>query len=631
MTLRSKTLLTVGIVFLALIIILYIISQTLLMRSFARLEEQRTRQNVEQALNALSNDLLTLKSLTSDWASWDDTYAFVEDVNQDYIQTNLVDDTFTELRLNLMLFVNSSGQMVHGKAFDLQNEEEMTVPESLLSYLPPGGLLVSHSDPESIVRGIILLPENPMLIVSAPILTSEDEGPVRGALILGRYLDSSEIERLSGQTRLPLTIYRYDRSPAPGDFQTLVPFLSEEIPVLIRPLGKQSVAGYALMRDIYDKPVLLMRVDMPRDIYAQGQDTLAYFILSLLAVGAVLGVTALLFLDRQVLSRLTRLSRGVSSIGTSGDLSVRVPISGKDELSKLGVALNVMVETLERSSNMLKRKNELLDAQTKDLQSKAEELTAQRREVEKANQRKSEFMANMSHELRSPLNVIIGFAELMIDELSGKIDQEQKQCLNDILNSGQHLLSLVNDVLDLSRIESGKVELKSGKVALERLIASLTRTVMPILSPRKQSLDVDVESCLPLVYADEGNLAQVLLNLVDNASKFTPDEGKLKVEAVRVGDWCRVSVIDNGIGIKKEDQERIFEPFIRLEEPLVRERGGTGLGLTVVKQLIEKHGGRVWVESEYGRGSQFNFTLPLTNGDFRNPGEPGSEKEDTDC
>lgn len=273
----------------------------------------------------------------------------------------------------------------------------------------------------------------------------------------------------------------------------------------------------------------------------------------------------------------------------------------------------------KRMERELHERNERLDVQNEELQSQAEELMAQQqeliektREVERANQLKSEFLANMSHGLRTPLNVIIGFSELMRDEVPGKLNKEQRQCLDDIQGSGQHLLNLINEVLDLSKIESGKTKLRLTNIALNEVTESLTRTMMPILAPRQQSLDIEVEEGLPLVHADKAKVSEVLLNLLSNATKSTPDGGKLKIEAVREDNWCRVSVIDNGIGIKKEDQEQIFEPFYQLDNPLTKEKSGTGLGLTLVKQIVEKHGGRIWVESEYGKGSRFTFTLPLT-------------------
>ncbi len=253
-----------------------------------------------------------------------------------------------------------------------------------------------------------------------------------------------------------------------------------------------------------------------------------------------------------------------------------------------------LVESLQHSNRLLSEANE---------------------ELRKATQAKSEFMAHMSHELRTPLNVIIGFSELMLDGIPGEINEEQKQCLNDILSSGRQLLNLINDILDLSRIEAGKMELEFGNFSLPDLIESLRGMMVPIIAPRKQSLEVYVEEGLPLVNGDKAKVMQVLLNLLSNATKFTPDSGKLKIEAVREDSWCRVSMIDSGIGIKKENQGKIFQPFVQLDSPLGGEKGGSGLGLTIAREIIEKHGGRIWVESEYGKGSHFYFTLPLAIAD----------------
>ena len=246
-----------------------------------------------------------------------------------------------------------------------------------------------------------------------------------------------------------------------------------------------------------------------------------------------------------------------------------------------------------------------------------EEILAKSKQIEAASRAKSEFLAHMSHELRTPLNVIIGFTELMLDGVTGRLKKEQRQCLNDVLSSGQQLLGLISDVLDLSKIESGKMELRLRSIDLPGVIESLRSQIMPVLRPRKQKLEVDVEKGLPMVYADKSKVRQVLLNLLSNATKFTADGGKLKIKAVSEDSWCRVSVIDSGIGIREDDQKRIFEPFTQLDSPLATERGGTGLGLSIARQIVEKHGGRIWVESEYGKGSRFSFTLPLAT-----PGQP---------
>jgi len=266
----------------------------------------------------------------------------------------------------------------------------------------------------------------------------------------------------------------------------------------------------------------------------------------------------------------------------------------------------------------LREKNEQLDAQNEELRSQGEELMAQQQElieksqeVESASQAKSEFLSHMSHELRTPLNIILGFSELMLDETPGKVNKEQRRCLKDIATSGNQLLELINDVLDLSKIESGKMELHLTNIILNDMLQSLARTMTPIFTPKKQLLAIEVEKGLPAVQADKVKLKQVLFNLLSNATKFTPKEGKIKIQAIRTGDWCQVSVIDNGIGIKKEERKRIFEAFHQAEIPLNNGRIGTGLGLTVAQQIVEKHGGRIWVESEPEKGSRFTFTLPL--------------------
>ena len=252
-----------------------------------------------------------------------------------------------------------------------------------------------------------------------------------------------------------------------------------------------------------------------------------------------------------------------------------------------------------------------LQEKNRHLVKQQQELMEKTKELEAASEAKSEFLAHMSHELRTPLNVIIGFSELMLDGVPGKINKKQRQCLDDVLSSSKHLLDLINDVLDLSKVESGKIKLRQIDITMTDVLEGLKRTMTPILLPRKQSLVIKVERGLPPVHADKGKIRQVILNLLSNATRFTPDGGKLKIEAIRKDHSCQVSVVDNGIGIKKEDQERIFEPFSQLDNPLTGEKGGTGLGLALTKQIIEKHGGQIWVESEYGKGSRFIFTLPL--------------------
>jgi signal transduction histidine kinase len=265
----------------------------------------------------------------------------------------------------------------------------------------------------------------------------------------------------------------------------------------------------------------------------------------------------------------------------SGDFSGHVEVENRDELGALGANVNRMNEELRRLYL----------------------------ELEAASQHKSEFLANMSHELRTPLNAIIGFSQVLRDEMVGSVNPKQSEYLDDIISSGNHLLSLINDVLDLSKVEAGQVELDvhpfSLREALERGV------VMVRERATEDGVRVAFEAApeIDVVDGDERRIKQVIFNLLSNAVKFTPAGGEVDVSAMRVNGEVRVSVADTGPGVDPEDHERIFEEFRQTESGL-EQHEGTGLGLALSKRFVELHGGRIWIESELGRGSTFVFTLP---------------------
>ncbi len=223
---------------------------------------------------------------------------------------------------------------------------------------------------------------------------------------------------------------------------------------------------------------------------------------------------------------------------------------------------------------------------------------------------KSQFLANMSHELRTPLNSIIGFSRVILKGIDGPITEQQRQDLEAIFNSGQHLLGLINDILDISKIEAGKMELAFEPTDLQEIIRGVMSTAIALVKDKPIELQQSVPADLPTITADSRRVRQVLLNLVSNAAKFT-DQGFIRVEAKVEGDYVVISVSDSGIGIPPEKLPHIFEAFTQVDASPSRKYGGTGLGLTISKSFIELHGGRIWVESELGKGSTFTFTLPI--------------------
>ena len=238
------------------------------------------------------------------------------------------------------------------------------------------------------------------------------------------------------------------------------------------------------------------------------------------------------------------------------------------------------------------------------------EIEDKSRQIEAANRHKSEFLANMSHELRTPLNAIIGFSEVLGERMFGELNEKQAEYTDDILSSGRHLLSLINEILDLSKVEAGRMELELATFDLPLAIDNARTFVRERATKHGINLDVTVDERLGDFVGDERKIKQILLNLLSNAVKFTPEGGRIGINARQADGSVEISVSDTGIGIAPEDQARIFEEFRQVGSDYAHKVEGTGLGLTLAKKFVELHGGRIWVESEVGKGSTFNFTLP---------------------
>jgi signal transduction histidine kinase/putative methionine-R-sulfoxide reductase with GAF domain len=239
------------------------------------------------------------------------------------------------------------------------------------------------------------------------------------------------------------------------------------------------------------------------------------------------------------------------------------------------------------------------------------EIEEKSRQIEAANRHKSEFLANMSHELRTPLNAIIGFSEVLQERLFGELNEKQAEYTDDILTSGRHLLSLINEILDLSKVEAGRMELEVATFDLPLAIDNARTFVRERATKHGINLDVTVDERLGDFVGDERKIKQILLNLLSNAVKFTPEGGRVGISARRVDGSVEISVSDTGIGIAPEDQAKIFEEFRQVGGDYAHKKEGTGLGLTLAKKFVELHGGKIWVESEVGKGSTFIFTLPI--------------------
>jgi signal transduction histidine kinase len=239
-----------------------------------------------------------------------------------------------------------------------------------------------------------------------------------------------------------------------------------------------------------------------------------------------------------------------------------------------------------------------------------QEIEAKSREIAEASKHKSQFLANMSHELRTPLNAILGYTEMMVDGIYGEPSAKMRAVLERLQANGRHLLGLINDVLDLSKIEAGQLTLSIGDYSLGEMVRGVVSAVEPLAVEKRLAFRAEIAADLPRGRGDERRLSQILLNLVGNAIKFT-DKGEVAIRASAANGAFTVAVCDTGPGISSADQAKIFEEFQQADSSITKKKGGTGLGLSIAKRIIEMHGGRLWVESEPAKGSTFYFTLPV--------------------
>ncbi|MEA3241589.1 MAG: ATP-binding protein, partial [Pseudomonadota bacterium] len=310
-----------------------------------------------------------------------------------------------------------------------------------------------------------------------------------------------------------------------------------------------------------------------------------------------------------------------ASIKEKGYFSEKFMDLFKTVAQQLGVA----IENARLYDKLAKFNKELgvkVAERTIELERKSMELEEANKELKVLDQLKSEFLANMSHELRTPMNSIIGYTQLLIDGVDGAINDDQKESMEKVERNAEHLLSLINDILDLSKIEAGKMVLELKPLSLEVVVNDTVDTIAPLAEDKQQKLVIDVAVNLPQIMADADKLRQILINLLNNAIKFTSHNGIITLNAdfwqgiPPAGldpkkDYLLISVKDTGIGIKKEDLDRLFGEFIQLDATASRNYGGTGLGLSITRRLVEMHHGAIWVESEYGKGSTFSFVIPF--------------------
>jgi two-component system sensor histidine kinase EvgS len=542
MNIQEKTLIIVSIIFIIMIAVIAAASRIIMLESFDHLEVRDTQINISRAEDGIRDILESMKSSAKDWAFWNESYNFIADGNADYIKDNLGDTPISVLKLNFIVFVKKSGEVVHAKFLDWENKKEIPEPENLLKTVLSIPSVTTHSDKESYAAGVLMIPQFPILTVSMPILKSDQSGDMRGSLIMGRFLDSGEIARLGNLTHLNLDIRASDALSLPDDYTSALTQSKHGSKIPILHLNQTSIAGYSLQNDLNGKPAFILKVVASRDVYLLGQKTIYYHILFLI----IIGLFFILFIQ-------------VSLHRIQGELI------------------------------------------------KAKEA------AESASRAKSEFLANISHEIRTPMNAILGFTELLSSLVK---DERQKSYIQTIQSSGKSLLTLLNDILDLSKIEAGRLDIRYYPLNIHHLFDEIRQFFAIKISQKNLEFITEVSKDIPeSLLLDEVRTRQILFNLIGNALKFT-EKGYIKVSAT-----CKMQhdnsarctlhfeIEDTGIGIAPDARAKIFEAFTQQEGKSTRKYGGIGLGLTISKRLTEMMNGEISFRSEQGQGSTFEVRL----------------------
>jgi PAS domain S-box-containing protein len=410
LTLRNKTLAIIVATLVGLLLLLYVGYNTAVMQSFLQLEEHNTEGKAQQLLDFINNQAYSLNLQIKDWAHWDDTYAFAQTQTPAFIELNLTASTFANLRLNLMVFIDTDGQIMYSQAYDLSADAFMAPPANLQTFIDRSPLLrATPTVPTSGVYGLLTINNLPMMVATSPILTSEAAGPSHGTLLWGRYLTEDVLQQLTGFIRAPLAVALPGAPDLPPDMAAVLPSLSVTQPVAARQMDDNTIGGYGLLANLYGQPGLLLRMALPRDIYQHGLLTMSWFTMSLVIVGVSFAAVFLILLERLVLSRLVHLSRQVEGISASQDFSARLDDRGSDELSKLAHVINSSLVAAAESQTKLKTLNESLERR----------VAARTAELERELLFQEAILNSMNEGVLYGTEESIEYTNEMVSELSG--------------------------------------------------------------------------------------------------------------------------------------------------------------------------------------------------------------------
>ncbi|MBN2590086.1 MAG: response regulator [Sedimentisphaerales bacterium] len=573
----------IGVIILSLIAIL-IVSKTIVLKGFAELEEKQIEINIKRTEKSIEAELADLAKLCGDWAPWDGARDFMLGKDPNFVISDLSENTIANLNINFIIFTDKSGKIYCIKEIDLEKEEFIEPYPVMVENILSNNLLLTMTEPEDNKSGFIVLPDRIAMIAAQPISSSAAQKPISGTLIMGRYLDERVLSALSEKTQLDIRLANNNTDN--GNNSKSLGLLSSG-----------AVEGYLNIPDLTGDKKFTIKMVMPRSIYNSGLETISYFISAIFLCGSIILTTLMFLIQKIFLGPIDKLTEKYADIDLKCDTDTKLYTDREDEIGRLAKSFNRLIEML---------KNKLTEREMTE-----KSLVLAKKQAEDANQAKGQFLANMSHEIRTPMNAIMGFCQILNDE---NLTDEQREYVNIIHEGSKHLLQVINDILDFSKIEAGKMDIELSPCSVARLFGTVESMMRPAALEKALKFEIRQKENLPAnIITDSARLQQCLINLVNNAIKFT-EKGHVYIfvslEERKNKPFIRFDIEDTGIGIPAEKHKMLFKAFTQVDGSHSRKYGGSGLGLSITRQLAELLGGGVSAKSEEGKGSVFSLVIP---------------------
>jgi signal transduction histidine kinase len=572
----------------------YFTLETALLQKIAVDEKRIAEEDLIRLKMALSFEEQSLGSKNSDWANWDDSYQFIQDNNTRFIETNLVPQAFSDLQINLMTFIDNSGSVVFGKAYNLEDMTEMPIDQTeIQSAILPAYYQNANS---SQLEGFLKTSNGIILIVAHPILKSNYEGPAKGVLITGILLDASEIADLSKIVGLPISLCPTDETTMTKDFLEANSTLTAGTSPFCTSVTETEISAYVQIKDINSNTISLASVVDSRQGYIETKAEILSISAAIAMIGLIFSAVFYFSLDKFVLSRLSNLNDSVKKISQSSSLKERTQTKGNDEVSDLSRRINDLLEQISISQTKL-------NDYSLTLEKKVEE---KKNELEEANKKiiKSERMAAIgelagmiAHDLRNPLTGIKNSVYLLKKRHGNELSDIDKETMIMMDKAIDHAGKIINDLLDYSREMHLDYEECSPKSLANYSLLSIT-------VPSQIKLTQSVSSS-PKIWVDTSKIQRVFTNLAKNAIDAMPNGGSLDISSMYIDQNIVFSFVDTGSGMSQELIQKIFTPLFTTKAQ------GMGFGLSICKRIVEAYNGKIEVESILNQGTKFTIILPI--------------------